>query len=95
MLRRRFRHCFNRALKALHRIGMEFYLSGLFFWWPLMPNADQGSTQELYCELMVEIKERISIIRQYGVEDANPKHGIAHTYALAFCYLELRLISVS
>lgn len=41
---------------------------------------------------MVEIKERISIIRQFGVEDANPEHGLAHAYAHEFCCLELRFI---
>jgi hypothetical protein len=57
-----------------------------------MTKADKSSPQELYCELMVEIKERLLIIRQFGVEDANPKHGLAHAYAHEFCYLELRFI---
>jgi len=57
-----------------------------------MFKADQTSPQDLYCELMAEIKERISIIRQFAVEDANPKHGLTYAYAHEFCYLELRPI---
>lgn len=90
MLRRRFRNGLHGALKALHGVGIQFYIFG--FGAHLMSKGDQTSPQELYCELMVEIKERISIIRQFGVEDANPKHGLDHAYALEFCYLELRII---
>ena len=89
MLRRRFSNRLHGALEALHRVivKFDFFLGG-----HTMSKADQSSPQELYCELMEEIKERISIIRQFGAVEANPKHGLAHGYAQEICYLELRLI---
>lgn len=57
-----------------------------------MTTPNKISPQELYCQLMEEIKDRLRVFRRFCIEDPNPKHGVSHAHAHEFCYLQLRFI---